>query len=249
MHRAAIPFLSLALGTIFLGAARKPISASPSPRPVRPPGIASSTFARALAVLAPGRVAFDGDSALTHRRLRDNAAGTYIDDILRERDSAIIRWPDRHGIPLRVWIKPTSPIQDFSAEYVTRVRSAFTAWNTVHLPVTFSFVPDSAKADVHVAWIDRFKEPISGRTHWTRDDEWTITDANILLAVHHSQGDQLDDDSMGAMALHEIGHLIGLDHTTDSLTIMAPRVRIRQLSEADRATARLLYELPIGPLP
>ena len=73
-------------------------------------------------------------------------------------------------------------------------------------------MPDSADAEVHVTWIDRFKEPISGRTRWSRDDDWWITDANIILAVHHNQGEVLDEDSMRAMALHEIGHLLGLDH-------------------------------------
>jgi predicted Zn-dependent protease len=58
----------------------------------------------------------------------------------------------------------------------------------------------------------------------------------------------LDQDAMRAMAMHEIGHLLGLDHTTDSLSIMAPKVRVRQLSAADRATVRLLYALPSGPL-
>jgi predicted Zn-dependent protease len=53
---------------------------------------------------------------------------------------------------------------------------------------------------------------------------------------------------MCAMALHEIGHLLGLDHTADSSSIMAPRVRVRELSDADRATVRLLYALPAGPL-
>jgi len=101
---------------------------------------------------------------------------------------------------------------------------------------------------VHVNWIDHFSEPISGRTKWARDDEWLITDANIILAIHHHQGETLDPESMKAMALHEIGHLLGLDHTVDSTSIMAPRVRVRDLSDADRATIRLLYALPAGPL-
>ncbi len=99
---------------------------------------------------------------------------------------------------------------------------------------------------MHVRFIDHFDEPISGRTRWTRDDNWTITDANITLAVHHVHGELLDDDAMRAIALHEIGHLLGLDHTRDSLSVMAPRVSVRELADADRATARLLYALPAG---
>jgi hypothetical protein len=188
----------------------------------------------------------DGSLAEVRRRVRSEGAGTYIGDILRERDSALARWPDRKGVPLAVWIQPFSRVKDFTPEYVNHVRAAFEQWDDVALPVRFVFSGDSAEADVHVTWIDHFNEPISGRTRWARDDEWTITDANIVLAVHHRTGEILEDDAMHAMALHEIGHLLGLDHTNDPSSVMAPKVRVRELSDADRATARLLYSLPAG---
>jgi hypothetical protein len=188
------------------------------------------------------------DRAAIRRRLRRDEPGTYIAEILRQRDSSLARWPDRGERPLTVWIQPSAPIDDWVPGYVDRVREAFEEWQSVGLPLGFVFIPDSADAEVHVNWIDHFSEPISGRTKWARDDEWLITDANIVLAVHHHQGEVLDEEAMRAMALHEIGHLLGLDHTQDATSIMAPRVRVRDLSAADRATVRLLYSLPPGPV-
>lgn len=180
------------------------------------------------------------------RRLAERAGGTYIGEMLAERDSALARWPDRHGVPLRVWVQPTSTLAGWDTGYIREVRDAFREWDALRLPVRFAFTGDSAAADVHVSFIDHFAEPISGRTKWVRDDDWWITDADIILATHHRDGAQLDADAMRAMTLHEIGHLLGLDHTADAANIMAPRVRVRALSPADRATVRLLYALPPG---
>ena len=180
------------------------------------------------------------------RRLAEGGAGTYIGEMLTERDSALARWPDRHGVPLRIWVQPVAPPGDGDGSYLRQVRDAFGEWDRLRLPVRFAFTGDSAAADVHVSFIDHFDERISGRTTWVRDDDWWITDADIVLATHHRNGDALDADAMRAMTLHEIGHLLGLDHTTDGTNIMAPTVRVRTLSAADRATVRLLYALPPG---
>ena len=180
------------------------------------------------------------------RRLTEGSNGTYIAEMLAERDSALARWPDRRGRPLTVWIQPTSEIPDWRDAYTDGVRRAVLAWDSLALPVRFAFASDSAKADVHISFVDHFDEPISGRTKWARDDQWWITNADIVLAVHHRSGGTLDDDAMHAMALHELGHLLGLDHTEDPTSIMAPRVRVRELSSADRATVKLLYTLPPG---
>ena len=180
------------------------------------------------------------------RRLASNEEGTYIGELLLDRDSALTRWPDRDMRPLRVWIGSAEGMVGWNDEYREQVRVAFDTWQNAGIPMRFTFVRDSVGADVHVTWIDRFTDPISGKTLWSRDDRWWIVDADITLALHHKDGDPLDAQQTRAIALHEIGHLLGLDHTTDPTNIMAPRVRVRDLSLADRATAQLLYSVPAG---
>jgi hypothetical protein len=188
------------------------------------------------------------NTAEVRHRIELSGQDTYINDVIVSHDSALARWPDRAGNPLRVWVQPTARHADFDPALVPVVRRAFVDWAEVGIPVPFTFVVDSSIADVHVTWVDRFTESISGKTLWAHDDSWWIIDASIQLAVHHHSGETLDSTSIRAIAMHEVGHLLGLDHTTDTTSIMAPKVRVRDLSAADRATAQLLYRLPAGRL-
>jgi predicted Zn-dependent protease len=236
-------FLTLSIAVVGIGSAAAGIAA-------RSPQGGGSAAHEASSPGTVGRFlsARDDDREQIRRALRMGESGTYISEILHARDSALARWPDRHGNPLRVWIQPLSEVEDWHSGYVHEVHNAFVAWDSLDLPVRFEIIADSAKAHVHVTFLDRFAEPISGRTRWARDEDYWITDASILLAVHHRSGEVLEDDAMHAMTLHEIGHLLGLDHTSDPSSVMAPKVRVRHLSSADRATARLLYTLPAGPI-
>lgn len=206
----------------------------------------------APAVAAPLRAAADSENDRApnvddvKRRLELSASSTYLGEVLAAHDSSLARWADRRSDPLRVWIQPVAHVRDWKPELVPLVREAFVDWGETGVPLNFTFVVDSSSADVHVTWIDRFSEPISGKTLWTHDERWLILAANVVLAVHHRSGDPLDSAAIKAIALHEVGHLLGLDHTVDSTSIMAPRVRVKSLSAADRATAQLLYSLPPG---
>ena len=180
------------------------------------------------------------------RRLLEGEAGTYIGDILAQRDSCLARWPERLVDPLRVWVQSGDSIADWKPEFIDQTRDAFVTWQNTGVPVAFVFTRDSSNADVHVTWRDHFDEQISGKTMWARDENWWIVDANITIALHHNRGEALDASAVRAIALHEVGHLLGLDHSSDTTNIMTARVRVRDLSNADRATMRLLYTLPPG---
>jgi hypothetical protein len=190
----------------------------------------------------------DDEKEKARAKVRDQEAGTYIPEILLARDSSLARWRSRPERPVTVWVQSRPDLEDWNDHYLSAVSDAFMAWDAVELPVRFRMVRDSTEAEIHVTWIEKFNEQISGRTRWSRDDNWWIVKADIILAIHHQQGDRLDRSAMKAMALHEVGHLLGLDHTTNVGSIMAPRVRVRDLASVDIATVRVLYSVNAGTL-
>jgi predicted Zn-dependent protease len=259
MPRLASPRTLAYLVAVLMAGAPAPRAAHPRHSPLRETQSAASLAPAAQraghAARRSGRTAVSSEAVFeamswspadVRERLDSEATGTYIDEMLAAQDSSLARWPSRRETPLRVWVQPAPGLASWDAGYVDRVREAFRDWEALGIPVRFEFVPDSAGADVHVSWVEQFREPISGKTVWARNDSWWIVDGNITIALRHSGGGALDRSAIKAIALHEVGHLLGLDHTSDPANIMAPRVRVRELSAADRATMRLLYDLPAG---
>src|SRR5438093_764545 len=53
---------------------------------------------------------------------------------------------------------------------------------------------------------------------------------------------------ISVVATHEVGHLLGLDHSKDSTDIMFPTAKVRDLSDRDVRTVLFLYQLTPGSL-
>jgi hypothetical protein len=224
------------------------ISYRPAPRANVTPAPTPTTHDDAIVVGAARLPAPERDVATIRATLSREASGTYIDDLLAMRDSTLARWIARPDDPVRVWVDERASLTEFDSGFPSDVRRAFASWGAAGLPLRFNFVSDSAGAEVRVTFRSRFDEVISGRTRWVRDPNGWILGGDIALALRTPSDAPVTRDQLYAIALHEIGHLLGLDHTRDSLAIMSPRVRVTELAPVDVATLRLVYRVPPGPL-
>ena len=175
------------------------------------------------------------------------AAGTYIDQLLADRDSTLERWPDRVSKPLRVWIDSSTTIEGDQAGFPAAVRAAFRDWSATGIPLRFTYVSSPRDADIRVRWTDRLNKK-TGSTTWRTDRTGWMLTGDITLATHISDGQSLDARGMRAIALHETGHALGLSHSGESTDVMAALVRVDGLSAQDRNTIKLLYSYPAGPV-
>ncbi len=182
------------------------------------------------------------------RRLRMGESGTYVSEALRQLDSSLYRWQDRLADPIRVWVAPApGPASD---DLMHIAREGFADWGSAGIPVRFTFVVNRENADAVVLWTDRFDSGNRlGHTQWVYDQHaWMSPGTEITLATHHPEGQPVSNALLRGIAAHEVGHLLGLPHSADSADVMFPRLYVYALSQADRATARLLYSVPAGSL-
>lgn len=212
---------------------------TPSPRPVPPP----------VAAAAPsGTPTLDLLARLeAHRRVTRAGSAVYLDSLLAESDSVLRRWPGGLESPVTVAFVDDDVAQQASFGTAV-VRDAFRAWEALPLRLRFNIVQDTNTADVVVRWIPRFDpvEKRAGQTEIEFDQSGNIRRGAIRLAITGSDGRRLDRAAALMVAVHEVGHALGLPHSTDSRDVMYATPRTAALSDRDRRTVELIYGLPAG---
>jgi Matrixin len=183
----------------------------------------------------------------TRRRIRSSGTSTYLGEMLEGGDSTLRRWENRTTAPIHVWFAPTHAA-NFQPPFIDAIRAAFGLWTSAGVPVRFDFDGDSTNAEVTVKWRIQFEIERTGQTDVTWDENGHIQSATITLATFDPKGRPMDAADIRIVATHEVGHLLGLDHSKDSTDIMFPTAKVRDLSDRDVRTVMLLYQLTPGSL-
>lgn len=182
------------------------------------------------------------------RRIRASAASTYLNDIiLASADSMLHRWDGRLSAPVRVFFLPTT-VANFQPSFLDAVRSAFQRWQDAGVPVRFKLDADSGSAEVRIKWRIQFEGERAGQTDLQWDEDGHLTGGLVTLATFDAKGQAFAVEEVRVLALHEIGHLLGLDHSPDPGDIMYAQPKVRDLSPRDIRTVLLLYDLAPGSL-
>jgi predicted Zn-dependent protease len=181
------------------------------------------------------------------RQLSSEGRLTYLDSLIISTDSVVRRWPDRNGVPLRVSFIEGGP-PGYQPRMAGFVREAFNRWENTGIGVRFATVSDTTDADILVRWIDHFDFDRAGQTDLTWDQAGRVRKAAILLALRTHTGVVFPDPALLTVAVHETGHALGLPHSADSNDVMFPSTQTGILSDRDRRTVQVLYQLPPGPV-
>jgi predicted Zn-dependent protease len=185
------------------------------------------------------------DRAAVRARMRDESSGSYLVQVVEGADSIVRHWGTRGGRPIRVAVVPWTAA-GYREDYAGAVQWAITRWNGVGLPVQFESTRDSAGADVVVTWVDTLSGEAAGQARMAWIGTGEIVRAAVRLVTHTRDGRAPTSRLMVTMALHELGHVLGLGHSADPSDALHPASTATELSSRDRRTARLLYGLPTG---
>jgi predicted Zn-dependent protease len=173
------------------------------------------------------------------------------------RNHSLNRW-SKEQMPLNVYIREGSGVPNYEPAFNGVLQDAFNAWAACTSGLLqFSFVNDESSADIVCFWTANKADldiGCGGRelgvTRVQSFNTGCMKHAEIRLLTSVGEGVKTNSEALArakSVDLHEIGHAIGLQHSTetyDTMAPVAPPIGLEfPLTMRDRNTVLALYNM------
>lgn len=166
---------------------------------------------------------------------------TYVEGSGTTDAGSIAKWELHGEEPRAILVRFSAPPSD-RPDFWLEAKRALRVWEQVSgAPLRFQVTHDASRADVDFVWIDRFPTSQAGSTHRSLDSSGFVEHVTVTLAVAHSDGVPMSPEFVRLVALHEVGHVVGLPHSENPGDVMHPGNRNLELSPRDIRSVEILY--------
>lgn len=182
-----------------------------------------------------------------------DGVGYLCEQLLDSASFRVLRWPDT-VTELRIEVPAPVTAEGVSAERAERMRDAavrgIRAWDGMPLRLRVND-PDAADPHITIEWVRTLPGQRVGmaRIQWVEffgRTRFSVPSIQVATHLPWENGRVQTPGEVQVVALHEMGHALGLPHSGNPMDVMYSSNQARPLSIRDRRTARALYGLPNG---
>jgi predicted Zn-dependent protease len=167
-------------------------------------------------------------------------------------------WNGKHweysSFPLKVHVKKSSS-EYFKQKYTAYIDYAFKIWESTDSRIKFSYTNSAKSADIIFTFEDnlmeKYDENYLGLTDYELGRNNRIIRAFVEIGLLKFDNKKISDGEIKATVIHELGHALGLGHSSNNIDLMYPyinsdssdKMTYVELSKGDIETIKSVLDL------